>query len=88
MASSPTAVATGKAKASAATCPPGKVAIAGGVDQTNVSGSSAYHLQQGSNLNVVGSSRSTQNSWLGKVENPTASTKYFVTTVVCARAAP
>ena len=67
--------------------PAGKVAIAGGVEQTNASGQAVLSTA-GTNISLVRSSPSSPTRWTAGVENTGTTDRFFKVTVICATVAP
>jgi len=66
-------------------CPAGKVAIAGGVRQTNAAGTFNVIINgSGNNISVTASARAAVNQWNATVENPTGSQQHWRVSVICA----
>lgn len=83
----PVSLPTGAANNGSIECPAGKVAIGGGVAQTNAGGVAVLSTA-GTNISLVRSSPSSPTRWTAGVENTGTTDRFFKVTVICATVGP
>ena len=83
----PVPLPSGSANNGSIECPAGKVAIAGGVAQTNASGVEVLSTA-GTNISLVRSNPSSPTRWTAGVENTGTTDRFFKVTVICATVDP